>query len=83
MFLVESGIIAALAASLAVALAFPASKAMNNFTATHALLIPVPLVVSRSALLILAASLPVVLIAVWVVVRRTMRVSVREALAYE
>ena len=83
LFLAEGAIVAALSVLLAVALAFPASVAFNNFTAKNALLIPIPLVLSRSALALVALGLAVVVVAIWLAVRRIVRMPAREALAYE
>ncbi len=82
-FLAESGAIASLSALLAVAIALPATQALNDMTSRNLLQVAVPLVVSRAGLGWLGGGLLVVLLGVCLPVTRLLRLSVRDALAYE
>jgi putative ABC transport system permease protein len=82
-FLAESGAIAGLSALLAVAIALPATQALNDMTSRNLLQVAVPLVVSRAGLGWLGGGMVVVMLGVWLPVTRLLRLSVRDALAYE
>jgi putative ABC transport system permease protein len=83
MFLAESGIVVAASLAIGVGISFPASLAFNDFTSGFALLIPIPLVFSWTALAAVCAGVPVVMLGVWIALARMLRMSVRETLAYE
>jgi ABC-type antimicrobial peptide transport system permease subunit len=82
-FLAESGAVAALSALLAVGLSLVATQALNDMTSRQLLQVAVPLVVSWPALGVLCSGLVVVMLGVALPVGRTLRMSVRDALAYE
>jgi putative ABC transport system permease protein len=82
-FLAESGAIAGLSALLAVAIALPATQALNDMTSRNLLQVAVPLVVSRTGLGWLGLGGLVVMFGVGLPVARLLRQSVRDALAYE
>jgi ABC-type antimicrobial peptide transport system permease subunit len=83
MFLAESGSTALLSFVLAAALSYPTTYVFNQFVGNNAFAMPVPVVVSRFALVILFSGLLVVMAAVAVTITRMLRLSVRDALAYE
>ncbi len=82
-FLAESGAIAGMSALLAVAIALPATQALNDMTSRNLLQVAVPLVVSQAGLGWLGLGSLVVMLGVWLPVNRLLRLSVREALTYE
>lgn len=83
MLLVENGMIVGASLVAGVGLSFPASVALNEFTSSALLLVPVPLVLSWGALAAVCASVPLVMLGVWVAIARMLRLSVRDTLAYE
>ena len=83
LFLAESGSTALLSFVLAAGLANPVTAANNQFFGSNAFAMPVPVVVSKLALVILAGGLLVVMAAVAFTISRMLRMSVRDALAYE
>jgi putative ABC transport system permease protein len=82
-FLAENGLIVGVSLAAGIGLAFPASLAFNDFTSTHLLLIPIPLVFSWGALAAVCAGVPLVMLGVWLAIARMLRMSVRDTLAYE
>ena len=82
-FVAESGAIAALSALLALVISFFATRALNDMSARLLLQVAVPLVFSPQGLAWLGSGVFVVMLGVWVPVSRLLRVSVRDALAYE
>lgn len=82
-FLAESGAIAGLSAVLAVVIALFATKALNDLTSRQLLQVAVPLVVSTKGLAWLGSGAFAVMLGVWLPVARLLRMSVRDALAYE
>ena len=82
-FLIEGSTVALLSALLAVAAAIYFAQALNARASRELLHVAVPLFISRSGLAILSGGAFFVLLAVWLSVRRILRLSVREALAYE
>jgi putative ABC transport system permease protein len=83
MLLAENGMVVGASLAIGVGLSFPATVAFNDFTSGFALLIPVPLVFSWTALAAVCAGVPLVMLAVRVAIARMLRLSVRETLAYE
>lgn len=83
LFLAESGAIAGLSALLAVVISLFATRALNDLTSRQLLQVAVPLVVSPTGLAWLLGGGIVVMLGVWLPVTRLLRLSVREALAYE
>ena len=83
MLLVENGMIVGASLVAGVGLSFPASVALNGFTSSVLLLVPVPLVLSWGALAAVCAGVPLVMLGVWVAIARMLRLSVRDTLAYE
>ena len=82
-FLAESGAIAGLSAVLAVVISIFATQGLNTMTSRQLLQVTVPLVVSAKGLAWLGGGGLVVMLGVWLPVRRQLRLSVRDALAYE
>jgi putative ABC transport system permease protein len=82
-FLAESGAVAGLSALLAVVISIFTTQALNAMTSRQLLQVAVPLVVSPSGLAWLAGGGIVVMLGVWLPVARMLRLSVRDALAYE
>jgi putative ABC transport system permease protein len=82
-FLLEGGVIALLSGLLAVVASIVLSRGMNQMAARDLLHVAVPLHISASGLAVLGSGLLVVLAAVWLSLRRMLRISVRDALAYE
>lgn len=83
MFLAETGSTALLSFVVAAVLSYPATYAFNQFVGKNAFMMPVPVVVSKLALGLLCSGLLVVMLAVAVAISRMLRLSVRDALAYE
>lgn len=83
MFLAESGSTAFLSFILSAALSYPATYAFNDFLGKNAFLMPVPVVVSKFAIGLLFSGLIVIMLAVGITISRLLRMSVRDALAYE
>jgi putative ABC transport system permease protein len=82
-FLAESGAIAGLSALLAFLLSLFATQSLNAMTSRRLLQVVVPLVISPTGLAWLAGGGALVMLGVWLPVRRLLRMSVRDALAYE
>lgn len=82
-FLAESGAIAGLSAVLAVIISIFATSALNDLTSRQLLQVAVPLVVSTSGLAWLGSGAFLVMLGVGLPVARMLRMSVRDALAYE
>ena len=82
-FLLEGGVVALLSGLLAVAASIVLSRGMNQMASRDLLHVAVPLHISASGLAVLGSGLLVVLAAVWLSLRRMLRISVRDALAYE
>ena len=82
-FLAESGAIAGLSALLAVVISIFATRALNDLTSRQLLQVAVPLVVSGKGLAWVGSGIFAVLFGVWLPVSRLLRMSVRDALAYE
>jgi putative ABC transport system permease protein len=83
LFLAESGAIALLSLALVVGLSLAATRALNDLTSRELLQVAVPLIVSRTGLALLGGGLAAVMLGVWLPVARLLRMSVRDALAYE
>ena len=82
-FIAEGAAVALLSALLAIAASLVLTSALNGAAATGLLHVAVPLRFSVLGLVILAAGLAVVLLAVALAVRRVLRMSARDALAYK
>jgi putative ABC transport system permease protein len=83
LFLVEGGAVATLSAVLSVAGGIYFAGILNGMAARQLLHVAVPFYLSRVGLAVLAGGALLVVAGVWLSVRRLLRVSVREALAYE
>lgn len=83
MFLMESGTVAVMSALISVALAVVFSRTMSGMAERDLLHVAVPLKISISGMATLFGGLAVVIGAVWLLLRRRLRISVRDALAYE
>ena len=81
--MVEGGAVALLSAALSVAGGIFLARFLNRMAAEQLLHVAVPLWVSPAGLGILASGAIVVILAVWFAVTRILRLSVRDALAYE
>jgi putative ABC transport system permease protein len=82
-FLVEGGAVALLSAALSVAGGIFLARFLNGMAAQQLLHVAVPLRISAAGLGILSSGAIVVILAVWFAVTRILRLSVRDALAYE
>jgi putative ABC transport system permease protein len=82
-FIAEGAAVALLSALVAIAASLALTSALNGAAATGLLHMAVPLRFSVLGLVILAAGLAVVLLAVALAVRRVLRMSAGDALAYE
>jgi putative ABC transport system permease protein len=82
-FLVEGGAVALLSAALSVAGGIFFARLLNGMAERQLLHVVVPLYFSRVGLGLLSAGVLLVVLGVWVSVTRILRMSVREALAYE
>jgi putative ABC transport system permease protein len=82
-FLVEGGAVAFLSAILSVAGGILFARLLNGMAERQLLHVAVPLYVSRVGLGLLSAGALLVVLGVWLCVSRILRVSVRDALAYE
>jgi putative ABC transport system permease protein len=83
MFLVEGGAVAVLSAVLSFVLSILFSQALTNKASRELLHVPVPLHISGAGLIILSGGIIVVILGVWLSLWRILRISVRDALAYE
>lgn len=82
-FLVEGGAVAFLSAILSVAGGILFARLLNGMAERQLLHVAVPLYVSRVGLGLLSAGVLLVVLGVWLSVSRILRMSVRDALAYE
>ena len=82
-FLVEGGAVAVLSAVLSFVLSILFSQALTNKASRELLHVPVPLHISGAGLIILSGGIIVVILGVWLSLWRILRISVRDALAYE
>ncbi|MDP9003530.1 MAG: ABC transporter permease, partial [Verrucomicrobiota bacterium] len=82
-FLVEGGAVAFLSAVFSVAGSIILARLLNGMAERQLLHVAVPLYVSRIGLALLFAGFFLVILGVWLSVSRLLRLSVREALAYE
>jgi len=82
-FLVEGGAVALLSAALSVAGGILLARLLNGMAERQLLHVAVPLYVSRIGLGLLSAGVLLVVLGVWISVSRILRMSVRDALAYE
>jgi putative ABC transport system permease protein len=82
-FLVEGGAVAFLSAVISVAGSVILARLLNGMAERQLLHVAVPLYVSRVGLALLFSGFFLVILGVWLSVSRLLRLSVREALAYE
>lgn len=82
-FLIEAGSVAFLSAILSVAGGVLLARLLNGMAERQLLHVAVPLYVSRVGLAILGSAVCLIVLGVWLSVARLLRVSVRDALAYE
>jgi putative ABC transport system permease protein len=82
-FLVEGGAVAFLSAILSVAGGILFARLLNGMAERQLLHVAVPLYVSRVGFGLLSAGVLLVVLGVWLSVNRVLRMSVRDALAYE
>jgi putative ABC transport system permease protein len=82
-FLLEGGAVAFLSALLSIAGGIVLANALNGLAERQLLHVAVPLYLSRVGLAVLSGGVAVVILGVAFAVSRMLRVSVREALAYE
>jgi putative ABC transport system permease protein len=82
-FLVEGGAVAFLSAILSVAGGILFARLLNGMAERQLLHVAVPLYISRVGLGLLSAGVLLVVLGVWLSVSRILRMSVRDALAYE
>jgi putative ABC transport system permease protein len=82
-FVVEGGAVAVFSGLLSIAGSIVFARLLNNMASTQLLHVAVPLHVSRLGLGILSCGIFLVILGVWVSVSRILRMSVRDALAYE
>lgn len=82
-FLAEGGAVAFLSAILSVAGGILFARLLNGMAERQLLHVAVPLYVSRAGLWSLSAGVLLVVLGVWLSVSRILRMSVRDALAYE
>ena len=83
LFLVEGGAVAFLSAVLSVTGGVVFARLLNGMAERQLLHVAVPLYVSRAGLGLLFCGVFVVILGVWLSVNRILRLSVRDALAYE
>ena len=82
-FLIESGAVVVLSALISFALAVAFTRGLNQMAEEQLLHVAVPLQISLSGLAFLLGGFAVVMLVVWLFLRRMLRIPVREALAYE
>jgi putative ABC transport system permease protein len=82
-FLVEGGAGALLSAALSVAGGIFLARFLNGMAERQLLHVAVPLHISLMGMAVLSSGIIVVILAVWLAVSRILRLSVRDALAYE
>jgi putative ABC transport system permease protein len=83
LFLVEGGAVALLSAALAVVGGIYFAQLLNGMAERQLLHVAVPFYFSRVGMAVVASGVLLVFAAVWLSVRRLLRLSVRAALAYE
>jgi putative ABC transport system permease protein len=83
LFLVEGGAVALLSSVISIAGGIYFARLLNGMAAGQLLHVVVPFYLSRLGIALLAGGAFLVVGGVWLSVRRLLRVSVREALAYE
>jgi putative ABC transport system permease protein len=83
LFLVEGGAVALLSAALSIAGGIYFARLLNGMAERQLLHVAVPFYLSRIGIALLACGALLVVAGVWLSVRRLLRISVREALAYE
>jgi putative ABC transport system permease protein len=83
MFLVEGGAGALLSAALSVAGGIFLARFLNGMAERQLLHVAVPLYLSPTGMAVLSSGVIVVILAVWLAVARILRLSIRDALAYE
>jgi putative ABC transport system permease protein len=82
-FLVEGGAGALLSAALSVAGGILLARFLNGMAERQLLHVAVPLYLSPTGMAVLSSGVIVVILAVWLAVARVLRLSIRDALAYE
>ncbi len=82
-FLVEGGTGALLSAALSVVGGIFLARLLNGMAERQLLHVAVPLYLSPTGMAVLSSGVIVVMFAVWIAVARILRLSVRDALAYE
>ena len=82
-FLVEGGAAALLSAFLSVAGGIFLARFLNGMAERQLLHVAVPLYLSPRGMAVLSSGVIVVILAVWLAVARILRLSIRDALAYE
>jgi putative ABC transport system permease protein len=82
-FLVEGGAVALISALVSIVGGIFLARLLNGMAARQLLHVEVPLYVSRVGLGLLSAGVFLVVLGVWLSVSRILRMSVRDALAYE
>ena len=83
LFLVEGGAVALLSAALSLAGGIYFAQLLNGMAERQLLHVAVPFYFSRVGISVLSSGILLVVAGVWLSVRRLLRVSVRDALAYE
>ncbi|HEX4629462.1 MAG TPA: ABC transporter permease [Chthoniobacterales bacterium] len=82
-FLVEGGAAAFLSAALSIAAGIFLARFLNGMAERQLLHVAVPLRISPTGMAVLSGGVIAVILAVWLAVARILRLSVRDALAYE
>ena len=82
-FLAEGGAVALISALLSVATSIFISRFLNEIAGREMLQVPVPLHFSGVGLALLCSGVLFVMLGVWLPLRRVLRMSVRDAVAYE
>ena len=83
LFLVEGGVVALLSAVISVVAGIYFASLLNGMAERQLLHVAVPFYLSRVGIAVLASGALLVVSGVWLSVRRLLRISVHEALAYE
>jgi putative ABC transport system permease protein len=82
-FLIEAGAGTLLSAALSIAGGISLARFLNGMAERQLLHVAVPLYLSPTGMAVLSGGVIMVMLAVWLAVARTLRLSVRDALAYE
>ena len=82
-FLLEGGAVALLSAALSIAGGIFFARFLNRMAAEQLLHVAVPLSISLAGIAVLSSGATLVIVAVWFAACRMLRLSVRDALAYE